>query len=82
MDMPPGPLFAFGYGLSYTTFAYSKLNLHTKELATGETLHVEIDVENTGQRAGTEIVQLYVRDLVGNVTRPVRELKASQQVSA
>jgi beta-glucosidase len=81
VDMPPDPLFAFGYGLSYTTFACSNLNLQTKELATGETLCVEIDVKNTGQRAGTEIVQLYINDIYSSVTTPVKELKAFARVN-
>ena len=74
-DTPNGALFPFGFGLSYTTFEYSGVELSANELAPGEELTVEITVENTGERAGTEVVQLYVRDLVGSVTRPVKELK-------
>jgi len=69
------PLFAFGHGLSYTTFKYSNLRLSATEMAVGDELTVEVKVKNTGRRAGAEVVQLYVRDLVGSVTRPVKELK-------
>lgn len=81
VDMPKEPLFAFGYGLSYTRFVTSNLKLHTKELAAGETLRVEVTVENTGEREGTEIVQLYVNDVYSSVTTPVKELKAFQRVN-
>jgi beta-glucosidase len=73
-DMTAEPLLAFGYGLSYTSFAYSNFKLGAKELAEGEALEVEVDVTNTGQRQGTEIVQLYIHDLFSSVTRPVKEL--------
>ncbi len=79
-DMPKQPLLAFGYGLSYTSFAYTNLKLHSQELAAGETLHVAVDVENTGKRAGTEIVQLYVNDVYSSVTTPAKELKAFRRV--
>ena len=69
------PLFAFGHGLSYTTFKYSNLRLSATEMAVGDELTVEVKVKNTGRRAGAEVVQLYLRDLVGSVTRPVKELK-------
>lgn len=80
-DMPKEPLFAFGYGLSYTSFAYSNLKLHKKELGAGEPVGVEIDVENTGERVGTEIVQLYINDVYSSVTTPTKELKAFQRVN-
>jgi beta-glucosidase len=80
VDMPTQPLFAFGYGLSYTSFAYSNLKVHTKTLAAGETVRVAVDVENTGEREGTEVVQLYVNDVYSSVTTPVKELKAFQRV--
>jgi len=79
-DMPKDPLFAFGYGLSYTRFAISNLRIRKRELAAGETLRVEVDVENTGKRAGTEVVQLYVNDVYSSVTTPVKELKGFQRV--
>ncbi len=74
------PLFPFGFGLSYTEFGYSNLRLSADEFAIGETLTVRIDVRNRGKMAADEVVQLYVRDLVGNVTRPVRELKDFRRV--
>jgi len=80
VDMPAKPLFAFGYGLSYTRFEISNLRIHDKELAAGEALHAEVDVENAGERAGTEVVQLYVNDVYSSVTTPVKELKAFQRV--
>ena len=81
IDMPVEPLFSFGYGLSYTTFAYSNLKILNQEVTDGEPVRVEVDVENTGQRAGVEIVQLYINDLYSSVTTPVKELKAFQRVS-
>ncbi len=81
VDMSAEPLFAFGYGLSYTTFAYANLKLNAKTLLAGDTLAVEVDVQNTGPREGVEIVQLYVNDLYSSVTTPVKELKAFQRVN-
>jgi beta-glucosidase len=79
-DSPNTPLYPFGFGLSYTTFAYSDLRLSQPAIAAGETLRVTVTVANNGERAGREIVQLYVRDLVGSVTRPVKELKGFRAV--
>jgi beta-glucosidase len=81
MDEPNMPLFPFGYGLSYTTFAYRDLKVETPVIGTDGTLVVSATVQNTGERAGTEVVQCYVRDLVGSVTRPVRELKGFRRVT-
>src|SRR5690606_6821522 len=81
LDMPNTPLFPFGYGLSYTTFAYSDLKVNRTEFNAGQGVSVSIKVTNTGKRSGTETVQLYIRDLVGSVTRPLRELKGFQQVA-
>lgn len=69
------PLFPFGFGLSYTTFAYENLQIDEADLSLDGTLRVRATVRNTGDRAGREVVQLYVRDRVGSVTRPIRELK-------
>ncbi len=74
------PLFPFGFGLSYTTFSYSSLQLGAQEIAPDDTLQVSVDVTNTGQRAGKEIVQLYIRDVVASLQRPEKELKAFLKV--
>ena len=75
IDSPNAPRFAFGHGLSYTRFAYSGLKLSQTKLHAGDTLNVSLQVTNTGQRAGDEVVQLYLRDKVASVVRPVKELK-------
>lgn len=75
LDIPNEPVYPFGYGLSYTSFKYSDLMLSTKNLSMQDTLRVSVQVTNTGSIAGEEVVQLYIRDLVGSVTRPVKELK-------
>jgi len=79
-DAPNDPLFPFGFGLSYTTFGYSDPRLSAAEIRSDGELRVSVTLTNTGPRVGTEIVQLYVRDLVGSVTRPVKELKGFQKV--
>ncbi|HWD20678.1 MAG TPA: glycoside hydrolase family 3 N-terminal domain-containing protein [Verrucomicrobiae bacterium] len=75
------PLFAFGFGLSYTTFSFANARLTRKKIRVGESTRVLVDVANTGKRAGDEVVQLYVRDLVSSVTRPLKELKGFQRVT-
>ena len=80
LDAGYTPLFEFGFGLSYARFEYAKLDVSRDAFAIGETLTVSAEVSNTGDVAAEEVVQLYVRDLVGNVTRPVRELKGFQRV--
>jgi beta-glucosidase len=74
------PLFPFGFGLSYTTFAYGEVQLSAARLAPGETLRVTVPVTNTGARAGAEVVQLYVRDPEARLARPEKELKAFAKV--
>ncbi len=81
IDGPNKPLYPFGYGLSYTSFEYSQPVLNSQQMNFNETLRVQVDVENTGERAGEEVVQMYVRDLVGSVTRPVKELKGFKKIS-
>jgi len=80
IDVPNTPRYPFGFGLSYTTFAYRDLRIATPRLGQRDTLRASVTVANTGSRAGATVVQLYVRDEVASVTRPVRELKAFQRV--
>lgn len=81
LDAPNAPLYAFGHGLSYTTFEYGYIKLSSNILKPGETLTVSITVRNSGSVPGVETVQLYTRDLVGSITRPVKELKGFQKVA-
>jgi len=80
-DLPWTPLFPFGYGLSYTTFEYSNLRLSSPKIGARDSLEVTVDVRNTGDRAGDEVVQLYLRDDVASVEEPVRALKAFRRVT-
>jgi len=80
LDAGYRPLFPFGHGLSYAAFEYDNLRLSHGELKPGESLTVSVDLINTAQVAAHEVVQLYIRDLVGSVTRPVRELKGFRRV--
>jgi beta-glucosidase len=80
LDVSNEPLYPFGYGLSYTTFAYSPVKLSTGTLRPGQALTATVTVTNTGSRDGQEVVQLYIRDLVGSITRPVKELKGFKKV--
>jgi beta-glucosidase len=75
------PLFAFGFGLSYTNFEIKNVRLKKKKIGLKDSTQVLVDVKNTGKRAGTETVQLYIRDCVSSVTRPVKELKGFQKIS-
>jgi beta-glucosidase len=75
------PLYAFGYGLSYTTFAIENVRLEKKSIRTNGSTRVLVDVTNTGKREGAEVVQMYMRDAVSSVTRPVKELKGFQKVT-
>ena len=81
LDYGAYPLFPFGYGLSYTTFAYSGIALDRETYGTEDTVQVSFTLANTGTCAGTEVVQVYVRDLVGSITRPVKELKHFERVT-
>lgn len=80
LDIPNSPLFPFGYGLSYTSFKYGDVKLSHSQLAGDQTLTAKVSITNTGEYDGAEVVQLYVRDVVGSVTRPVKELKGFQKV--
>jgi len=80
LDVSNEPLYPFGYGLSYTSFSYSDLKLNNTSLKGNQTLTASITVKNTGTKDGKEVVQLYVRDVVGSITRPVKELKGFQKI--
>jgi beta-glucosidase len=81
LDAPNTPLYPFGYGLSYTSFSYSPVTLDKTSIRPGEKLTASVTVTNSGARDGEEVVQLYVRDLVGSVTRPVKQLKGFEKIS-
>lgn len=80
LDVSNDPLYPFGYGLSYTTFTYGDLKLNANSLTPSGELTASVTVTNTGKYDGAEVVQLYIRDLVGSVTRPVKELKGFQKI--
>ncbi|TRX42909.1 beta-glucosidase BglX [Flavobacterium restrictum] len=75
------PLFPFGFGLSYTTFEYSNVKTSATKITFDEKLKVSVDIKNTGNYDGKEVVQLYIRDLVGSITRPIKELKGFQKIA-
>jgi beta-glucosidase len=81
IDVPWTPLYPFGHGLSYTTFTYANLRLSSAQIRATDSVMVQVDVTNSGQRAGDEVVQLYVRDDVASVTRPMRELRGFDRIS-
>ena len=80
LDVDNEPLYPFGYGLSYTTFEYGPVTLNSDKISQGETISAGIMVTNTGNVAGKEVVQMYIQDVVGSTTRPVRELKGFQKI--
>ncbi|MGJ1285453.1 beta-glucosidase BglX [Sphingobacterium spiritivorum] len=81
LDVDNDPLYPFGYGLSYTAFQYNNLRLSTSKLQKQGKITITVDVKNTGKYDGEEVVQLYIRDMVGSVTRPVKELKGFQKIA-
>jgi beta-glucosidase len=81
LDVPVAPLYPFGHGLSYTTFRLSNLRLGAQRINASGSVDVTVDVENTGRRAGDEVVQIYIRDMVASRVRPVKELKGFQRVT-
>jgi beta-glucosidase len=80
VDGSADPLYEFGYGLSYTTFEFSDLIIRPKRVAKDGTVTIKVDVTNTGKRAGEEVVQLYINDVIASVTRPVKELKGFERI--
>ena len=81
LDVPNDPLFPFGYGLSYTTFEYSPMTLSSNTMTRGGSITATVTVTNTGSRAGDEVVQFYIRDMVGSIARPVQELTGFERIS-
>jgi len=81
LDIPNEPLYVFGHGLSYTTFRYSPVSLSAETMQSGGSITATVTVTNSGQRSGEEVVQLYINDHVGSLSRPVRELKGFEKIS-
>lgn len=81
LDVDNDPLYPFGYGLSYTNFEYSPVTLNTQEVTKGGSVVAEVTVTNSGKVAGKEVVQMYLQDVVGSTTRPLRELKGFEKIS-
>jgi len=81
LDVPNDPLFPFGYGLSYTTFQYSPITLSSNTMTMSGSIQASVTVTNTGNREGAEVVQLYIRDKVGSIARPVQELKGFERIN-
>ena len=81
LDVTNEPLYPFGYGLSYTTFSYGDIKLSAPSFKAGESIKATVTITNTGKYEGKEVVQLYTRDMVGSITRPVKELKSFQKIS-
>ncbi|HEV7745499.1 MAG TPA: beta-glucosidase BglX [Pyrinomonadaceae bacterium] len=81
LDLPWTPRFPFGYGLSYTQFKITNLKLNAQRIRPSDKVTVSVEVQNVGQRAGDEVVQLYIRDVAASMTRPVKELKGFQRVT-
>lgn len=81
LDVPNEPLFPFGFGLSYTRFSYQNLKISKEQFSKNESVTVSVEVTNTGNFDGNEVVQLYLRDLVGTITRPVKELKGFEKIT-
>jgi beta-glucosidase len=81
VDMPSSPLYEFGFGLSYTQFEYSNLEIHQENMGIDSDVFVSVDVENTGHRPGQEVVQLYINDVISTVVTPYIELKGFEKIS-
>jgi beta-glucosidase len=80
IDLPNSPKYAFGHGLSYTTFSYSNLKFSKKSMLKNESITVSFDLQNTGKYAGEEVTQFYLRQMVSQPVRPIKELKGFQKV--
>ena len=80
LDVSNDPLYPFGYGLSYSNFNYGDVKLSSSTLKAGQTITASVTVTNNSKVDGREVVQLYIRDLVGSITRPVKELKGFQKI--
>ncbi len=80
-NMSAEPLYEFGYGLSYTKFEYSNLQISPQEIGVGSKVNVSVDVENVGKRAGKEVVQLYINDFISSISTPVKELKGFEKIA-
>jgi len=80
VDLEPTPLYTFGYGLSYTRFSYASLRLSAMDIHPTESVEVSLEVRNTGSRAGAEVVQLYLQDVISSVSRPVKELRGFSKI--
>jgi beta-glucosidase len=80
LDLGFAPQYPFGYGLSYTTFEYKNINLSSRKIRLGDSLRISAMLRNSGRREAVEVAQLYVQDVVGDITRPVKELKGFQSV--
>lgn len=81
IDMPGTPLWEFGYGLSYTSFEYSNLHISPAEIGPGAEVEISVDIKNTGNRKGDEVVQLYINDVLSSVTTPIKQLKGFSKIS-
>ena len=81
VDLPGAPLYPFGHGLSYTRFEYANLEISPGEIGPAGQVHLSVDIRNAGERAGAEVVQLYINDVLSSVTRPVQELKGFRKVT-
>jgi len=81
VDERAGPLYNFGYGLSYSTFKYDNLKIDSRKVRKDEEIHISVDITNTSERDGEEVVQLYINDIIASITRPVKQLKGFERIS-